>query len=276
MWILTRQRRDSMFSKKNSPHSLPSFISFRKLVLFFIFFIAAGFLYFSYSTPPSSTLSPISGCIDVNRSSYAVSPLVFASLPSPPACLISSSRAFVSRQFSDASFFSPDYFLQPEFYPTFFSEGLPKWTLPTPQTMGVIGYGAFPHYDRLVVLPGESKSIRFFFHSSFGVRSFQEGRLLIQFARPADENALIISLDKNASSGFGVGPTFPIFHPSWVKPVDINVFRPLSSRETIWITLVTAPPSSEYSSSAPPSSVSYGFTDFIGSRLVYTLEIRSG
>jgi hypothetical protein len=265
-----------MFSKKNSSRPIPSFISFRRLVLFFILLISVGFLFFHFSTPPSLALSPISGCIDVNRSSYVVSPLVFANLPSPPACLISSSRAFVSRQFSDASFFSLDYFLQPEFYPTFFSEGLPKWTSPNTQTMGVIGYGAFPHYDRLIVLPGESKSIRFFFHSSFGVRSFQEGRLLIQYARPADANALIISLDANTFSGFSVGPTFPIFHPSWVKPVDLNVFRPPSSNETIWITLVTASPLPEYSPPASASALSYGFTDFIGPRLVYTLEIRSG
>ena len=86
------------------------------LGVYFLFFI-------------SSSLQPVQ-CVHVDRVSYGLPLSVFESLPPLPACIISSSRSVSSGSVSDLSFFTSEYYLQPEFYPSFLSEGLSQWTSP--------------------------------------------------------------------------------------------------------------------------------------------------
>lgn len=244
------------------------------LVLIGVLVLGGWFLF----TSSSSSLLPVpdSACRSADRSSYGVDSAVFSRLPSLPACILSVSDSFNNRQFTDSFFFAPDYYLQPEFYPSFFTEGLSKFTSPVATHYGAVGYGAFPHEW---VVPRDSSrvhSTRIFFHSGFGVRSFQAGSLDVEFAIPEDAGHVVVSLDSSSSEGFFLGPSFPIFHPSWVKPVDVSVsVKPSAPYREIVVYLVTRPPSSSFMDSVSPIAGSlYSLTDWVGSQRVITLVIR--
>lgn len=241
--------------------------------------ILAGVLlgWWFFSTGSSSSLVvPDSSCRSADRSSYGVDLAVFSRLPSPPSCILSVSDSFNNRQFTDSSFFAPDYYLQPEFYPSFFTEGLSKFTSPVATHYGAVGYGAFPHEWVVSRDSSQVHATRIFFHSGFGVRSFQSGSLGVEFEIPEDAAHVDVSLDSSSSEGFILGPSFPVFHPSWVKPVDVSVeVRPSAPYREIVVYLVTRPPSSSFMGSVSPLPGSlYSLTDWVGPQRVITLVIR--
>ncbi len=249
-------------------------ISWVVLLVFLVIF----FWYFLYSstTPSSKKLSGIENCRDVNRSPYPFPLETFDFLPSPPACLLSVSTAFSSKQYSDVSFFSPEYFLQPEFYPSFFEEGIPKWINPMSSHFGVVGFGAFPSQQTMGVSPGKTYHGRIFWHSGFGVRGFQGGKLVVSFADPSDENKLNVRLDANAQKGVILGPTFPQFNPLWVHPVDVFVSFPenmVPSTVSFW--LVSENPESSFSDFAREKygALYHEVTEFVGSRPVAQITV---
>ncbi len=226
----------------------------------------------------SSPLSPgdYSGCVDVNRSAYGVSSSIFGQLPSPPACLVSISSAFESGKFSDAFFFTPEYFLQPEFYPNFESEGLRQWTSPLASHFGLVGVSLYPFESRSGVLKGGEKSFRFFIHSGYGVRSMQAVRLEAVLEDSSDAPYVSLSLDPESSSGFILGPTFPLFSSEWVHPVVLTVRMDAQAPYTEYrIHLKTVPVSDDFFTSHTPTGTSlyYDATTYVGSRTLNTLTV---
>jgi hypothetical protein len=234
-----------------------------------------GFVLLGGTFSPSSEAED-SGCVDVNRSAYGVSPSVFAQLPSPPACLVSISSAFESGKFSDAFFFTPEYYLQPEFYPNFQSEGLPQWTSPLASHFGLVGISLYPFESRSGVLKGGEKSFRFFIHSGYGVRSTQAVRLEAVLEDSSGAQYVSLSLDPESSSGFILDPTFPLFSSNWVHPVVLTVQMDEHAPYTEYrIHLRTVPVSDDFFTSNTPTGTSlyYDSTTYVGSRILNTLTV---
>lgn len=170
----------------------------------------------------SATGRAIRGCVDLNRS-YNIPSAVFEALPQPPRCFVSMVQLYQSQQFSDDFFFGPSFFLQPEFYPSFLRNGLHYWTSPISTHWGAIGFGAFPSERTLSVARGQTIRTRFFFHSGFGVRSFQGMRVVPRFQTPTDAQSIHIKLDTDSQNGFLLGPSFPKFDAAWAKPIDLEI-----------------------------------------------------
>lgn len=254
---------------KKHANVLPFFLLGIGIVFFFL-------LSFFFIQSPSSSSFSIFGCENVDRSTYAIDSRVFSDLPTPPACLTSVARAFEHHWFSDAFFFSPDYYLQPEFYPSFFTDGLSKWNTPVASQYGAVGFGAFPHVQTLRASPGSTTPVRVFFHSGFGVRSYQGVRLTAITEIPEDADEVIVSFDSSSQSGFLLGPSFPKFSPNWVVPVDMNVYvSPTVPFHRIVVSIDTIPLEGSVSSALAESSPGtyYQSTDFIGSRTAFTLIV---
>lgn len=239
----------TFFGKKKSVASQP--FLFAAVALLVVIAVAGVFLSFQQSVPASPTDSfvpadsnaEIGNCINLDRNAYGIAPAVFESLPKPPKCFSSFVQLYRTNQFSDEFFFGPNFFLQPEFYSNFEKDGLPYWTNPIATHWGAIGFGASPFERNLDAKPGETIRTRFFFHSGFGVRTFQGLRLEPEFENPSDAQFVQIKLDSDSENGFLLGPSFPKFDANWAKAVDVQlIVLPGASQKTIAIRLKTRAP----------------------------------
>lgn len=217
-----------------------------------------------------------SACQSVARESYGISPAVFEALPSPPDCLLSISSAFSSGKFTDTTFFTSDYYLQPEFYPNFMAEGLPQWQNPVASHFGLVGLSSYPFESRSGVLKGGEKSFRFFIHSGYGVRSYQAVRLEAVLENQSDDQFVSLSLDEDSSTGFVLGPTFPLFSSGWVHPVELKVTMSANAPYKEYrIHLRSVPVSSAFIEAHTPSGTSlfYDATYYVGPRILNGLTV---
>ncbi len=152
------------------------------------------------------------------RDSYGISPAVFSELPEPPSDFNKIVSLYHQGKFRDEFFFSEKYFLQPEFYPSFLKNGLSYWVNPLTTHYGAYGYGSFPLKKTIVLKKGETAETKFFFHSGYGVRSFQGVQLKTVF--DAGEEFFDVTIKEPV---FLLEPNFPKFNKGWAKAVELNV-----------------------------------------------------
>lgn len=232
--------------------------------------LALGLFFFGVKKTPSLVFddSGIVGCKDLNRNAYRIPSAVFEELPKPPKCFSSIVERYHAQQFSDDFFFTHPFFSQPEFYPSFARDGLLYWTNPITTHWGAIGFGAFPSEQKVLIQPGQTVKTRFFFHSGFGVRTFQGLRLEPLFENPSAKEWMVIELDSESQNGFVLGPSFPKFDANWVKPVDVQItLLPNAPVQQMSFFLVTQSPSAEKAeqwSTRYPNY--YNGTSFVGSQ----------
>ena len=240
--------------------------------------LGAGFmLYFSFFSAPSRltfSVDSIENCRDLNRSSYSISPSVFVSLPSPPACFDSLVSAFHEKRFVDVSFFDSSYYLQPEFYPTFLSEGLRVWKNPDGTHYGVVGFGSYPSSSVLSLR--DSSTVHFFVYSGFGVRSVQSVSLRAEFENPSDADFFSVSFDDVTSRDFLLAPNFPKFHPGWVHPVTLTIVpRAPSPNHSVVVRVHTVRSQTDFSADALSQLFPlFDSTDYVGEKVVYQLVLN--
>ena len=240
--------------------------------------VAAIFVFFfspqSFYPSPNSSFSSFDNCENVDRAAYEVSPVVFAELPPLPRCFYSVVKKFHDHSFNDASFFSREYFLQPEFYPNFLEQGLSFWKTPDGERYGVVGFGAFPAEQTISLSPGSSKVIRVFVHSGFGVRSFQGMKLVPSFKTLAQN--VSVSLDEESEKGFLLGPSFPVFNENWAKSVDVLVSADASApTHVVELVIKSSPPSSRDEVEwEQVNSLYYSATQFVGEQTVARVFIK--
>ena len=157
--------------------------------------------------------------LEIQRKSYGIPLGVFDELPTSPSDFNRMVSLMQQRGYSNYSFFSSAYYLQPEFYPSFLPNGLSYWTAPSPSHYGVAGMGFFPSTQIINIERGKSTTARFFVHAAFGVQSFQGIKLSI--VRPekfSNINAKIISPTEML-----ITPTFPKFSDGWARAVDVRI-----------------------------------------------------
>ncbi len=244
------------------------------LLLAVLFVLCAGaWFFFSTSSRPVFSVDSIENCRDVNRESYSISPSVFSDLPPVPKCFGSVVSAFRDNSFSDISFFDSSYYLQPEFFPNFLSEGLHVWQSPDYTHYGAVGFGSYPSFS--TVSSSQKSSTRFFIFSGFGVRSIQSVSLRWSFENPSDANYFSVSLDDSSSRDFLLGPTFPKFHSTWVRPVTLTIApRDPGVVRPAFLTIHTVRSSADFS--LHPLTAVYPFfdsTDYVGEKVVYQVTL---
>lgn len=232
------------------------------------------FVYYFQGQSSLSNSAVLMNCRDLNRSDYGLSPLVFAQLPPSPACFGGVVEKYHQQLFSNSLFFSREYFLQPEFYPNFLEQGLSFWQNPDENRYGVIGFGAFPAEQTVVLSPGEVKTVRVFLHAGFGVRSFQGMRLRASLRNPSE--SVSVALDSASERGFLLSPTFPVFTDAWARAVDAEiVVAPGASSEVVEINLVSTPPSSEDSVAwSHENARYYAATQYVGPQVVARVLVK--
>lgn len=247
-----------------------------------IFLFVLVWVWFFFFPSPEPVFSnglnvPIKGCVDLDRSSYKIPPAVFESLPAAPKCFWSLVKRYQNKQFLDDSFFTPSFFLQPEFYPTFESQGLSYWLSPNATHWGAVGYGYFPSNKVLKGKQEETIHVRFFFHSGFGVRTFQGLRLEPFFENEVDQNKVVVTLDSESQNGFWLGPSFPKFDSHWAKAVDVTILiLPSALPGDVSFSLKTKPP---FPDGAQAWSTLFGksyynATDFVGEQSIMRVDLK--
>ncbi|QQR93049.1 MAG: hypothetical protein IPJ89_02295 [Candidatus Iainarchaeum archaeon] len=235
--------------------------------------LVGGFMLFMRPPLVAPTLSD---CMSIDRNAYGISPAVFGELPSPTKCARSTAKAFRDGAFTDAFFFSPSDYLQPEFYGNFEEEGIKYWTAPVPYHYGAVGFGAFPQERLLILAPGESQRVRVFLHAGYGIRTTQGMSIQPRYGHPLDAERVQVELSQDVREGFTLGPSFPKFSPTWARPVDVVVsVSPTSAPGTITISFATQPPSNQAESVFRSQ---YGFyfnaTDYIGSQIPFQFKVK--
>ena len=236
----------------------------------------AGWIFFSNpAQSPTSSDGSIRNCRDIDRTAYGIIPEVFESLPPTPKCFHSVVEAYHAHQLMDDFFFSEEYFLQPEFYPEFLGSGKNQWVDPNPTHWGIVGYGAFPLQREFVMHAGETKKIRLFVHAGFGVRAFQGMGIRVAYKYPDTPKALDVILEESALQGFVLGPTFPKIHPSWARPIDIELHvKENAPAQNLEMTFYSTRPQNPEALAAPIVGRYSNATDYLGDRPLASLVVQ--
>ena len=138
-------------------------------------------------------------------------------LPEPPRDFNAVVTHYLNTGTPDESFFSPKYYLQPEFYPSFIGSGLGYWTAPSTTHWAAYGYGSFPVRKTVDAAVGEKSAVTFFVHSGYGVRSWQG--MGFRTIVSGDGNAIITI----APSEILLGPSFPSFTAAWAGKITVGI-----------------------------------------------------
>jgi hypothetical protein len=110
-----------------------------------------------------------------------------------------------------------EYYLQPEFYPTFLSDGFRSYINNSGGFEGFSGYGTYPSSDGIVVRNGEEINKTFYFFASWYVRGYQGVRLVYNITGDGEFDVKI------NPDMFLLAPTYPWFEKNWSQKVIINV-----------------------------------------------------
>ncbi len=270
-----RRFHSPSLSPAHSSHRIPPVSPIILVLLLLAAGVVLFFLFFSSPSRPFFSVDTIAQCIDINRSAYNLSPAIFSDLPPAPKCFSTIVDAYRSGQFSDTSFFSREYYLQPEFYPNFLTQGLFAWTLPPHTHYGATGYGSYPNYRIIQSTEISSPTtIPFFVFAGFGVRSLQRMTLDVRFENPSDADFFSVELDESSRAGFILGPTFPKFSSDWAHPVILTITSraPAPSR-TVSLLVRTIRTSSTLEDSRSEDLPFFDSVDYTGERDIFRVII---
>lgn len=154
--------------------------------------------------------------LELQRPNYGFSPAVFEELPKPPPDFLKVAELLHNGKYSNYSFFSQNYFLQPEFFPSFKENAFSYWLKPDADYYAATGFGFYPASQQIQIMAGESKTASFFMHAGWGVQSIQGVR--IEFKNEADGIKLAI-----LEPEFLLTHSFPKFSKNWAKKVDAKI-----------------------------------------------------
>lgn len=236
--------------------------------------LAVVLLFFFFFQRPYYSVDSIHNCVDLDRSSYGITPSVFSSLPPAPKCFVSAVELYRHRVMTDLSFFDSSYYLQPEFFPSFETIGLSAWTSPVDTHYGAVGSGSYPSVATSSILSSPSSVHPFLVYSGFGIRSLQRMTLVARLENPSDAEFVSFSLDDSSRTGFLLGPTFPKFSSDWVHRSELRVLRLTDALPHPVIILVSTAPSSASLSDPRTSQLPYfDSVEFVGEKTVFRLTL---
>ena len=127
-----------------------------------------------------------------------------------------------------------DYYLQPEFYRNNFVDvGLRRYKEPSETHWTPEGYGNYPHQMEVLTSPGESFTLCTFFHTAWGVESYQGFSIVPVYPSKASVEGIEQDVDSEASKRYIsltatpsevlLEPAYLIFKEGWVQPIKLFV-----------------------------------------------------
>ena len=212
----------------------------------------------------------------IDRSWYGISLEIFKNIP-PYAEDFGSTKVAMERGLiTETCNMSEAYWKQPEFYPNFEREpnsgkigvGLNWFRAPPKGRWGIVGYGAYPSDVFVTISPGDTLSLCMFFHTSWGIETYQGLGFGASYPavshENADPNSAILNTQNSSevvnyfevtiTPGYALmEPTFPIFSKDWAKKLEfgirakpgtppgsyaiaLDVIKPPADVEDAWIT----------------------------------------
>ncbi|MCX8190512.1 MAG: hypothetical protein N3F05_04800 [Candidatus Diapherotrites archaeon] len=170
-----------------------------------------------------------------HREKYGIPMEVFAELPPIPDDFGTMTYMFEVGRWKDLTYFTEEYYKQPEFYPNFEAAGLRWWKEPNPSSWGVIGWGAYPADIWVNTYPGAEFEAKTFWHTGWGIQTYQGVKLAPTYpATSADANGRIFNVQnpEEVSKYFDVtfdepvfllSPTYPKFGKDWARAIKVRV-----------------------------------------------------
>ncbi|MDO8427969.1 MAG: hypothetical protein Q7S92_02035 [Candidatus Diapherotrites archaeon] len=158
----------------------------------------------------------------------------FKNLPIPPKDFFKHTQLF-SKEYGSAVNLLPKYYRQPEFLPNFYENFFVHYQTFNPTHFFIQGLGVLPFEQFISLKKGERKRIALFWHTAFGVQSFQGIRIQTQFPEQSFtlQNYLYNSQDSAKVSNyfsialtpseFLLGPAYPFFDPAWNQKVIAEI-----------------------------------------------------
>lgn len=144
---------------------------------------------------------------------------VFEDLPKYDKNFVLIKRNFYDNQIKDLTKIPESVYKQPEFYPTWESNGIGWFTRHDYSRFGVHGYGTFPSeigYSIINMSKGDSIDIYTFFRTSWGIETWQGVKL-----DPVYNNSLFdVKMNPDVML---LEPTFPKFYEKWTNIIQLNI-----------------------------------------------------
>ncbi|MBI4043995.1 MAG: hypothetical protein HY393_04285 [Candidatus Diapherotrites archaeon] len=213
------------------------FIILILIAVFFIIVLAGLVFFFDFDTPsknegipapalneePPQSLLPASWPKELeeqwrpDRSSYGVPLQTFAMLSPLPEDFGIALYLVASGKIEDLDVFTEAYYTQPEFYPSFVSNGMVYYSNHPPDRYGALGFGFYPSPTFARAEPGGTGIATVFLHSGFGVETWQGLHVQVEVS---DELKPFFSF-KSEQDAYLVCPSYPLFEPCWAQKVRI-------------------------------------------------------
>lgn len=158
--------------------------------------------------------------IQAGRPSYeGINSTVFADLPDYPARFTLIKRNFYDGQINDFTRLNSSFWKQPEFYPTWESNGIFWFTRHDYNRWGVHGYGLFPSeisYTAGNMSQGDGFSVYTLIHTSWGIETWQGIKI-----NPVYNTTLFdVKIEPDVLL---LDPTFPKFYYNWTQMLRYSI-----------------------------------------------------
>ncbi len=126
------------------------------------------------------------------------------------------------------------YYLQPEFYrDNFVDVGLRFYKEPDPTHWTPEGYGTYPNKMESMSYPGATHKVCTFFHSSWGVETYQGLGLKVIYPTESTYNGVVYHFNKTESQKYIsakispdavlLSPAYLVFKDDWAQKINISI-----------------------------------------------------
>lgn len=154
--------------------------------------------------------------LELQRKNYGFSTAIFEELPNPPKYFFELVSLIHAGKYQNYPFFGREFFLQPEFFPSFKENAFSYWLSPSPTHYAAAGYGFFPSIQQVELKPEETKTVAFFMHAGWGVQSVQGTKIAYSSANQWIDIEVI-------EPEFLLEESFPKFSKNWARKIVAKI-----------------------------------------------------
>lgn len=222
---------------------------------------------------PLLTISSFGIVDDPHRPQYSFSDEVFKNLPPYPLDLPEIRHLYATQTLKDYDRLTPEYYLQPEFYPGWFDICNKTYTR-DPRIHGKFGAGFYPSKASITIEKGMSFELTTLLYTSPGVECYQGTMIELQYNKSIikvevvqPNQTTITNQNPFPTLSFNIEkpsfflllkPTYPCFSSDWVKKFKIRITALREGNTTLII-----------KNSKPPKEIDDYYIELLG-RYNYT------
>jgi len=165
---------------------------------------------------------------DPYRPRYAFSDEVFKYLPPMPKDFYEIKRLYATQNLKDYDRLTPEYYLQPEFYPGWFNIAN-KTYCRDPRIHGKFGASFYPSNADITIEQGLEFTLTTLLYTSPGVESYQGTVIEMEYNKSIISVSILEPNRTEVPNYNGdeffllLEPTYPYFSPNWAKKFKIRI-----------------------------------------------------